>query len=48
MNNVKIVYNNILLHKILINENIIKIIYVTTYMPILADIAWFNNTVYSI
>ena len=43
--NVNIVYNNILLYKILINKSIIKITYVTTSIPILPDIVWFNNTV---
>ena len=36
--NVSIVRNNILLHKILINKSIIKITYVTTSMPLLPDI----------
>ena len=43
--NVNIVYNNILLYKTVINKSIIKITYVTTSMPILSDIVWFNNTV---
>ena len=43
--NVNIVNNNILLYKILIKKNIIKITYVTTSMPILPDIVLFNNTV---
>ena len=43
--NINIVYNNILLYKILINKIIIKITYVTTSLPILPDIVWFNNTV---
>ena len=43
--NVTIVFNNIILYKIFINKRIITITYVTTSMPSLPDLVWFNNTV---